>query len=112
MTYAVVDYDRFTDPFGAPVSLIDGRELELRLGITAEYDKNWTRAGMDIRRLRAYGIANLHLGLDPETETSLAGVALQTRPERLWGSLGIGGTYGLGRWQICDLWRGEPAHRA
>lgn len=93
LTYAAVRYDDFTDPFGAPVSLSKGKDLDLRLGLSMEYEHSWTGAGNDTRNLHVYGIGNLHVGLRPDSRTRLADVELQTRPDRLWGSVGIGGTY-------------------
>ena len=41
----------------------------------------------------AYGIANLYYEFLDGTEVDVAGLAVESRPERLWGGLGLGGTH-------------------
>ncbi|WP_188410789.1 autotransporter family protein [Agaricicola taiwanensis] len=93
LIYSVVDYDDFTDTFGAAVSLTDGDDLEIRLGISADYQNAWTDEAGRISRIHAYGIVNLHRDLFPEARSDLAGVRLISTQENLWGGLGLGGTY-------------------
>ncbi|HEY4202131.1 MAG TPA: autotransporter outer membrane beta-barrel domain-containing protein [Devosiaceae bacterium] len=95
LVYSAVDYDDFTDTFGASVALDDGARLRGRLGISADYENSWTEDG-DTRQLHAYGIANLYYDFTSGSKTNLAGVTLTSQEDPLWGGLGIGGTYNWG----------------
>ena len=96
LTYSDVSYDGFTDAFGAAVSLAEGDDLTIRLGLSADYQDAWIDETGDTSRLHAYGIANLYYDVLPDSRTDLAGVELVNTQDNLWGGLGIGGTYSWG----------------
>ena len=96
LLYSAVDYDDFTDAFGATVALADADSLKVRLGISADYQNSWTDEAGQTSRLHAYGIANLYYDILPKTVTDLAGVRLISEQEALWGGVGLGGTYNWG----------------
>ncbi len=96
LTYSDVTYDDFTDAFSAAVSLADGNDLNIRLGLSADYQNSWTDEAGETSRIHAYGIANLYYAVLPGSRTDLAGVALVNTQDNLWGGLGIGGTYAWG----------------
>jgi fibronectin-binding autotransporter adhesin len=96
LTYSRVDYDNFTDAFGAPVALIGSDTLQGRLGLSADYENNWVDGSGAASRLHAYGIANLYYGILPQSSFELAGVTFTSEAQRLQGGLGFGGTYSLG----------------
>ncbi|MFK4809055.1 autotransporter outer membrane beta-barrel domain-containing protein, partial [Devosia sp. ZW T5_3] len=96
LTYSDVSYDGFTDAFGAAVSLAEGDDLTIRLGLSADYQDAWIDETGDTSRLHAYGIANLYYDVLPDSRTDLAGVELVNTQDNLWGGLGIGGTYAWG----------------
>ncbi|MBY5793605.1 autotransporter outer membrane beta-barrel domain-containing protein [Rhizobium leguminosarum] len=93
LVHSAVDYDDFTDAFGASVSLLDGDSLKGRLGISADYQTALTDASGQTSRLHAYGIANIHYEFLSGAQTDLAGVKLTSEEEPLWGGVGVGGSY-------------------
>jgi len=86
LAYAAVDFDRFTDRFGATVSLRKGDSLKGRLGIAADYEPG---AGKHV-----YGIGNLTYEFLDGTAVAVSGVDLAIKPQRFGAELGLGGTYG------------------
>ena len=96
ITYSDVRYDGFTDAYGAAVSLVEGNDLTIRLGLSADYQDSWTDAAGETSRLHAYGIANLYYDVLPDSRTDVSGVELVNTQDNLWGGLGIGGTYAWG----------------
>lgn len=85
LAYASVDFDAFTDRFGANVSLKKGDSLKGRLGISADYEAD---AGTHV-----YGITNLTYEFLDGTTVAVSGVDLAFTPQRFGGELGVGGTY-------------------
>lgn len=96
LSYSNVRYDGFTDTYGAAVSLVEGDDLTLRLGLSADYQDAWTDESGQTNRLHAYSIANLYYNMLPDGRTDLAGVELVNTQDNLWGGLGLGGTYSWG----------------
>ena len=86
LAWSSVDFDSFTDRFGAIVSLKDGNSLKGRLGIAADYELG---AGTHV-----FGIGNLTYAFLDGTAVAVSGVDLALRPQRLSAELGLGGTYG------------------
>lgn len=93
LVYSHVDFDTFTDPFDASVSLDDGDSLRGRLGISADRDQTWKDDEGKTRRSHLYGIANLYYEFLDATQVDVSGTKFQSRPERLWGGIGAGGSY-------------------
>ena len=96
LTYSDVAYDGFTDTYGTAVSLVEGNDLNIRLGLSADYQDSWTDASDETSRVHAYGIANLYYDVLPDSRTDVAGVEFVNSQDNLWGGLGIGGTYAWG----------------
>ncbi len=92
LIYASVDFDSFTDPLGAQVSAGDGQSLPGRLGVSVDQERAWRGAGGE-KRTHFYGIANLEYQFLDSTGVDVSGTALTATGDRLWGSLGVGGTY-------------------
>lgn len=86
LAYASVDFDAFTDPFGANVSLRRGDSLKGRLGAALNYDVQATGS-------HVYGIANLTYEFLDGTSVAVSGVDLSFEPQRFGAELGLGGTY-------------------
>ncbi len=93
LIYANVDFDGFTDPFGADVSLGTGDSLRGRLGISADREQSWQDKAGKTSRSHVYGIANLYYEILDGSSVDISGVKFETRPERFWGGIGIGGSY-------------------
>ncbi|WP_312432353.1 autotransporter outer membrane beta-barrel domain-containing protein [Achromobacter sp.] len=88
-----VDFDSFTDPFGAEVRLDDGDSLIGRLGVSLDYEPERSGAKGAAGQTHVYAIANLYNGFMNGTNVNVAGVSFRSRDERLWAELGVGGTY-------------------
>jgi fibronectin-binding autotransporter adhesin len=93
LVYSNARFDSFTDPFGTTVSLSDGDSLRGRLGLAAEYQKRWKQENGTVSRFSGYGIANLYNEFLDGTRVNVSGVEFDSRNERLWGGLGLGGSY-------------------
>ena len=97
LVYAAVDFDTFSDPFDARIESDDGAAMPLRLGLAVDHEQAWRAgSGGDGRRSHFYGIGNLTYDLLGDTAVTVGGTALGTEIDRLWGSLGAGGTYSWG----------------
>lgn len=88
-----VDFDSFTDPFGAKVRLDDGDSLIGRLGVSLDYEPERSGANGAAAQTHVYAIANLYNEFMNGTNVNVAGVSFRSRDERLWAELGVGGTY-------------------
>jgi outer membrane autotransporter protein len=93
LVYSNVHFNSFTDVFGAAVSLDNGDSLIGRLGLSADRDRDWKDDQGKTRRSHLYGIANLYNEFLDATQVDVSGTSFQIRPERLWGGLGLGGSY-------------------
>ena len=99
LTYSDVRFDSFHDVFGALVRLDDGDSLRARLGLSLDKEQSWADVRGVRSRVHVYGIANIYYEFLDGTQTMVAdmdggnGVAFSQRDERLWGGLGVGGTY-------------------
>jgi len=93
LVYSAVSFDRFTDPFGANVSLDRGDSLKSRLGISADYGNAWKDATGKTVRTLVYGIANVSYEFRGDTQVSVSGVKVASAVDRLQGGVGLGGSY-------------------
>ncbi|MGM5048805.1 autotransporter family protein [Tardiphaga sp. 604_B6_N1_1] len=92
LSYSKAEFERFTDRFGAPVSLRDGDSLLGRAGLALNHQKTWND-GAGIVRSDIYGIGNLGYEFLEGTRVDVAGTGFASAQDRLWGSIGGGGTY-------------------
>lgn len=93
LVYSAVNFNRFNDAFGAPVSLDTGDSLIGRAGLAAEYQSAWRDPARGMVRASVYGITNLYYEFLAGTETNVAGVPFASATDRLWGGIGGGGSY-------------------
>ncbi|MDH2402039.1 autotransporter outer membrane beta-barrel domain-containing protein [Bradyrhizobium sp. SSUT18] len=109
LAYSKVDFDSFADRFGARVSLRDNDSLVGRAGLALSHQKTWND-GSGITRSDVYGMANVHYGFLNGTSVDVAGTGFASAQDRLWGSIGGGGTYSWanGRYAIF----GEVSYNA
>ena len=96
LAYSEVNFDDFTDAFGASVGLDRGSSLKGRLGISADYQNEWRDEAGEISRSHVYGIANLYYDFLDGSQTDVAGVKFTSENDPLWGGIGIGGSYNWG----------------
>ena len=87
-SYTHVAFDGFTDPYGAQVSLDKGSSLKTRLGLSLDH-----QAHSDSGSHHLYGVANLVYEWMDGTRVDVSGAALRHRDDRLWGEIGVGGSY-------------------
>ena len=93
LVYSSIDFDSFTDGFGSRVSLDKGDSLQGRLGITLDHENSWQNAKGMTDRSHIYGIANLYYEFLDGTRVDVAGVSFASKKDRVWGGIGIGGSY-------------------
>lgn len=93
LVYSHVDYDSFTDTFGTDVSLDRGESLQGRIGLTLDRENSWQNDQGFLNRTHVYGIANLYYEFLEGTKVDVAGISFASEKERLWGGVGVGGTY-------------------
>ncbi|MDS1135994.1 autotransporter outer membrane beta-barrel domain-containing protein [Nitratireductor indicus] len=93
LVYSNVDFDRFTDVFGSRVNLAHGESLQGRLGLTLDHEDSWRNNKGMLNRAHIYGIANLYYEFLEGTKVDVDGVSFASRKDRVWGGVGIGGTY-------------------
>jgi fibronectin-binding autotransporter adhesin len=92
LSYAKVGFDSFADRFGAQVALRDGDSLLGRAGLALNHQRTWND-GTGIVRSDVYGIANLRYEFLNGTNIDVAGTGFASAQDRLWASIGGGGTY-------------------
>lgn len=93
LTFTRVDFDPFADIFNASISNAGNASLLGRLGVTVERSGEWKAENNTMSRSHVYGIVNLLNEFQHGGEVSVSGVSFRTQDERLWGSLGLGGSY-------------------
>ena len=93
LAYANVSFDDFTDPFGARVSSNNSDSLVGRLGVSTDKQASWKDDAGKTRRSDVYGIANLFYDFSDASQVDVSGTRFESGPERLWGGVGLGGTY-------------------
>ncbi|WP_421522021.1 autotransporter outer membrane beta-barrel domain-containing protein [Ochrobactrum quorumnocens] len=93
LIWSSVDFDSFTDSYGARISSHDGDSLNARVGLAANYRESFT--GADGRKVdtAVYGIANLYQSLIGENRINYAGTRMASDDDRSWAGIGMGGTY-------------------
>lgn len=93
LVYSEVDFDDFTDAFGARVSNNEAKSLLGRLGLAADYSKSWMASDNDQRRMKLYGILNVYNEFLNGSKVEVSGHELSNRDDRLWVGLSFGGSY-------------------
>ncbi|WP_323690397.1 autotransporter outer membrane beta-barrel domain-containing protein [Rhizobium sp. AN95] len=93
LSYSHVDFDSFDDVFGARVSLDRGESLKGRLGLSVERQTSWYNDDGLLNRANVYGISNLYYEFLDGTRVDVSGTGFTSRNEKLWGGIGLGGSY-------------------
>lgn len=93
LVYSNVDFDAFTDAFGARVSLDRGESLRGRLGVTLDHESAWQNDKGLLNRSHVYGIGNLYYEFLEGARVDVQGMSFASRNDRVWGGVGLGGTY-------------------
>nr|WP_323572377.1 autotransporter outer membrane beta-barrel domain-containing protein [Rhizobium sp. 28DA2] len=79
--------------FGARVSLDRGESLKGRLGLSVERQTSWYNDDGLLNRANVYGISNLYYEFLDGTRVDVSGTGFTSRNEKLWGGIGLGGSY-------------------
>lgn len=95
LVYSNIGFDKFDDVFGANVSLNKGDSLQGRIGLSVDYQNSWYNDKGTIDRTYVYGIANLYYEFLDGTSIDVSGSDFISRKDRLWGGIGLGGSYNL-----------------
>lgn len=90
LAFTSVDFDDFTDGFGAEVTLERGDSLKGRIGLAVDYD-----GGPGESPSHVYGIANITYEFLDGTAVDVAGTEVGFEPDSFGAELGLGGAY---RW--------------
>ncbi|MDZ5453453.1 autotransporter outer membrane beta-barrel domain-containing protein [Labrys sp. ZIDIC5] len=93
LAYSSVDFEKFTDVNGARQELGEGNSLQGRIGVRIEHLSSWQNANNKTDRLQVYGIGNLSYQFLNGTKIDVANVSVKQQNKRLWGEVGLGGTY-------------------
>ncbi|WP_407866395.1 autotransporter outer membrane beta-barrel domain-containing protein [Phyllobacterium phragmitis] len=93
LTWSQVDFDGFTDAFGAAVAHDRSDSLVGRLGIAAEYGMAWRDNQGRLTRANVYAIANLSHEFREGSKIEVSGVSFASDNDPTWGGIGTGGTY-------------------
>ncbi|OYR18687.1 outer membrane autotransporter barrel domain protein, partial [Brucella rhizosphaerae] len=93
LSWSSVDFDTFTDSYGARISNHDGDSLIGRLGLAASYANRFTGSDGRAVSTSVYGIANLYQEFSGNARMNYAGTPLANDNDKTWGGIGAGGTY-------------------
>ncbi|MGH6761634.1 MAG: autotransporter-associated beta strand repeat-containing protein [Phyllobacterium sp.] len=93
LAYSSVSVDDFTDVFGARISLDRSESLIGRFGVAVNHDVEWLDENGRLSRAHLYGIANLSYDFLGKSETDVAGIGFASRDDRLYGGVGLGGSF-------------------
>ncbi len=93
LMFSSVDFDTFSDSYGATVSNRDGNSLNGRLGLAANYANSWQGADSRMVNANVYGIANLYQEFLGGTSINYGGTRMKADRDRTWAGIGFGGTY-------------------
>ncbi|ESZ15743.1 phosphomannomutase [Mesorhizobium sp. L2C085B000] len=92
LAYSSVDFDTFTDPFGAVVSPGSSNSLVGRLGLSADYEDQWVDDAGQVSRTHIYGLGNLYYDFLDGNDVDVSGTKLVSENQALWGGVGLGGS--------------------
>lgn len=93
LIWSSVDFDGFTDPYGARVSLDKGDSLKGRLGLALGHERDWKDDGGQTSHAQVYGIVNLSNEFLDGTRVNVSNTKFDSRADWLTGGIGLGGTY-------------------
>jgi fibronectin-binding autotransporter adhesin len=92
LAYSSVQFDDFTDVFGADVSLSDGDRLVGRVGLSLDFEHEWQDEAGESGRTHVYGIANVYYEALDGSDIDVSGTSFVNKADPFWGGVGIGGS--------------------
>jgi outer membrane autotransporter protein len=109
LAWTHVDFDSFTDENGAVNELGKGDSLRGRAGLRLEKLDSWKAADGQTSRLQFYGLANLNYEFLDGTSVEIDSTEVEQQNKKLWGEVGLGGTYAWNdKWSV----NGEASYGA
>lgn len=93
LLYSSIDFDTFSDQFGARVSLDDGASLLGRLGVALDREEKIEQADGRTALAKLYGIANLYGEFLDGTAVDVSGTGFESKNDPVWAGLTFGGSY-------------------
>ena len=90
LAYGSVDFERFTDEFGATVSMSGADSLTGRLGLAADYER---KVADQARQWRVYTIANLSYQALGAARVTVSDLRVAGRDDRWKAEVGVGGVH-------------------
>ena len=93
LSWSNVDFDNFVDARGVRVSNDYGKSLDWRAGISLDRQNSWQDKDGETRRSHVYGLVNLNYAFLDGTRVNVASTRLIHMEERVWGGVGVGGSY-------------------
>ncbi|MBS0535424.1 MAG: autotransporter outer membrane beta-barrel domain-containing protein [Proteobacteria bacterium] len=93
IVYSSVDFDTFSDRFGATIASDRADSLQGRAGLSLDHrcaglDRDGRKVSSDL-----YAITNLYYEFLDGTAVDVAGTQFTSANDRLWGGIGAGGAY-------------------
>ena len=92
LIYSSIRFDSFTGPGATVVSLDDGDSLKGRVGFNLDQKRHWTAADGRTGNSRLYTLANIYYEFSDKSQVDISGVKFTSRPDRLSGEIGLGGS--------------------
>ncbi len=96
LTYSAIDFESFTAPGAAVVSLDDGDSLKGRVGLNLDRRSRWSAADGSTSSSKFYTIANLYYEFSGQSQVDVSGTKFINQPDRFSGELGLGGALDWG----------------
>lgn len=93
LVYSHVKFNDFNDVWETPVSIDKSANLQSRLGLTLDHETSWQNASGMLNRSHVYGLANLYYEFLDGTRVDVAGTSFASKQDRVWGGVGLGGSY-------------------
>lgn len=92
LPFSTVDFDSFTDPFGARVERRQASSLNSRAGVSADYESAWKQPDGQTGKVHVYGITNVYYEMLDGVKVDVSSTDFSNDNERLWGGVGLGGS--------------------
>lgn len=93
LAYSSVRFDKFTDSFGADVSLRRSRGLVGRFGLAIDREAEWRDEKGRVSRSHLYGIANLYHDFEDGAQVRVGGAHFDSENDSLRGGIGVGWSF-------------------
>lgn len=90
LMWSSVRLNSFDDAYQSSVSMRDGNNLSMRLGLAADYRNAWTTVAGTPVKSNLYGLMNLYQSFDGSSDMVVSGAELNTANDKTWAGIGWG----------------------